>query len=144
MRIEAVTQGHGMGCGVACVAAVLGVGYEEARALFERPEQAHAGGYLCRDLVWALGRAGRTYRHKYLRSRRDPVLRRPGTIVFTRFSKAYPRGHYLVRAEGGWMNPWANYPWIAPARSELVARLPAAPVYAIFAEDFSREAGRMR
>lgn len=80
----------------------------------------------------ALNEGGANYVHKYLKDKRDLVLNRPGTIVFTRFSKAYPRGHYLVRTETGWMNPWVNFPVIAPARAALVPELPAEPIYAIY------------
>src|ERR1035437_7497914 len=130
--IKRVTQIHGMGCGVACVAAVLGIRYDVALRLFKKPQNAWTKGFMCRDLVKALNKAGFPYQHKYLKNKRDLILRVPGTIVFTRFSRAYPRGHYLVRTRKGWMNPWANFPKIAPAKSAIVARLPAQPSYAVF------------
>lgn len=130
--IKTVTQNHGLGCGVACVAAVLGISYERALGLFVNPERAWTEGFYCRDLVRALELGGKVYRYKKIQSSRDPILKREGTIVFTRFSIAYPRGHYLVRIVKGWMNPWVNYPEIAPAKSGRVARLPAPVDYAIF------------
>ncbi|MBC7465353.1 MAG: hypothetical protein H7256_05120 [Bdellovibrio sp.] len=104
--IKSVTQNHGFGCGVACVAAVIGVSYAKALGLFKNPEQAWTKGYYCPDLVLALAAGKKRYSYKYLKSNRDPVLRKVGTIVFTRFSKVYPCGHYLVRTKKGWMNPW--------------------------------------
>lgn len=130
--IKAVTQNHGLGCGVACVAAVLEVSYTKALTLFKNPKQAWTKGYYCRDLVFALEAGKRKYSYKHLKSNRDPVLRKAGTIVFTRFSEAYPRGHYFVRTKDGWMNPWLNYPEIAPAKSGFVRKLPAEASYAIF------------
>jgi hypothetical protein len=62
-------------------------------------------------------------------------LKRTGTIVFSRFSQAYPQGHYLVRTKVGWMNPWINYPEIVPARSGITKKLPARATYAIFEAD---------
>jgi hypothetical protein len=127
-----ITQNHGMGCGVACVAAVTGISYKAALRMFAKPENAWTVGYMCKDLVAALTRMGKPYAYKYLKDKDDPVLKKTGTIVFTHFSKAYPRGHYLARIKGGWMNPWVNFPEIAPARGSIVRKLPAQPIYAVF------------
>src|SRR5690242_6367850 len=126
-KIQLVTQEHTMGCGVACVASVLATTYKEALLLFKKPQNAWIRGYFCKDLVGALNRAGIRYSFKYIKYRRDPILRRAGTIVFTQFSPRYPRGHYLVRASKGWMNPWVNFPTILPAKSAWVSRLPSPP-----------------
>ena len=42
-----------------------------------------------------------------------------GVIVFLEKSEEYPMGHYLVRANDKWMNPWVNYPEINPAKSDF-------------------------
>lgn len=132
--IKKIAQKHGLGCGVACVASALNVNYDEALMLFEKPENAGTLGYLCKDLVLALAMAGKSYKHKYLKNKADAVLSVPGTIVFTRFSKAYPRGHYLIKTQKGWMNPWVNFP-DTPVQAEIVKELPAEPIYAIFSTE---------
>ncbi len=130
-KIRCVTQEHGLGCGVACVADLLGITYVEALKLFKRPQNAWTRGFCCRELVEALENAGVQSEFKTIRNRSDKLLRAPGTIVFTQFSKANPYGHYLIRVPGGWMNPWVNFPIIAPAKSGIVRRLPARASYAV-------------
>lgn len=130
--IRPVTQNHGMGCAVACVASVLRMSYQKALALFEKPENAWTVGYFCPEIVAALEKGGMEYSFKAVLNSHDPVLKTPGTIVFTEISKAYPFGHYLLKTKKGWMNPWINCPEIAPAKSALVPKLPAKPTYAIF------------
>ena len=127
LMIKKITQKHGMGCGVACVAAASGINYDDAIKLFSKPQNAWSKGYMCRDLVNALKKSKKNYRYKYLKNKRDPILKIPGTIVFTRFSKAYPHGHYLIKTSKGWMNPWINFPEITPAKSGITKRLPASP-----------------
>jgi hypothetical protein len=60
-------------------------------------------------------------------------LKVPGTIVYVEKSIKYPLGHYLVKTKQGvWMNPWKNFPSIAPAKSAFQKRLPGTPLYAIY------------
>lgn len=124
-----VTQEHGTGCAVACVAFVTGRSYRRALALFAKPERAWGRGFYCRDLVAALARAKRAYNSTAAVSRkRWPA----GTIVYVAPSRGYPLGHYLASSPRGWMNPWANFPCIAPARSAFQKKLPGRPIYAVF------------
>lgn len=112
-----VKQEHTFGCGVACVGYALGLRYRDALTLFVKPDYAWKKGYYCRDLISALGKAGVEYQHFYFRPKHKRFLSVPGVIVYTR-SPSYPAGHYLVRTPRGlWMNPWANYPSIAPVRA---------------------------
>src|SRR5439155_1668986 len=59
--IASVTQEHGAGCAVACVAFVLGTSYQEALALFKRPNHAWGRGFYCREIIEALETAGKKY-----------------------------------------------------------------------------------
>lgn len=136
MRISAgrpVVQEDLMGCGIACVAFICGVGYQAAkRRYFRGLGDADRRGYLCRDMVAALAREGKRYSSKYLKRR----MRYPeGTIVFIRRSKRYPAGHYLVRAGDAWMDPWLNLDSAAcaidKARSGFRRRLPGRAIHAI-------------
>ncbi len=121
--MKAVTQEHASGCAVACVAAVLGISYKKAIALFDNPEHAGTRGYHCREVVKALGKAGRHYAYSYVKAGRD-AIRLPGSIVFIRKSARYPIGHFLARSDGAWMDPWINFPQVNPVRSGFRKMLP--------------------
>ena len=64
---KAIAQEHGTGCGVSCVAFVLGKSYQGALKLFGRPKNATTCGYSCRDIVTALSKGGRDYSYSYLK-----------------------------------------------------------------------------
>jgi hypothetical protein len=130
--IKPITQNHILGCGVACVASIIGASYARALSLFANPTHAQTKGFYCRDLVAALKKRNKFYAYKFLKSNRDPILKKPGTIVYTLPNQKYHRGHYLVRTQNGWMNPWVNCPEIASAKSGIVKRLPAKANYAVF------------
>lgn len=133
MKKEAVVQEHGTGCGVACAAYVLGISYQAALKLFNKPAQAATVGYYAKDIVKALSRRRACYTHRYVKGASRAHLKIPGVIVYVQRSKKYPLGHYLARAEdGSWMNPWSNYPIIAPAKARFEKRLPGKPLYVIF------------
>ncbi len=103
---KVTVQQHDFGCGVACVAYVARTSYRRAISLFERPEKAETKGYMYRDLVVALDECGLSYKHRYFRPRHRNSLKIAGVIVYTKRSRKYPAGHYLVRTENGlWMNP---------------------------------------
>lgn len=128
-----VTQEHGTGCGVACTAFVLNLTYSEALYYFLKPAQAWGRGFYCREVVAALGRAGKTYTQSYVKSKGRQLLKIPGMIVFVGRSEKYPLGHYLVRTiRGDWMNPWINFPVIAPAKSGFQRRLPGKVIYVLY------------
>ncbi len=107
-----------MGCGVACVASRCGVSYSKALEWFEHPEHAWTRGYYCEEIVATLARAGFEYTFAAFNSREHHLLlNREGTLVFQAPSDEYPHGHYFLRARGGWMNPWSNYPNMIPINS---------------------------
>ncbi len=128
---EPITQEHGTGCGVACVAFVLGISYQKALGLFKNPQHAWEGkGYYCKDIIEALKKAGLDYSYKQITEL--PLTIKPGIIVFTEPSKNYPRGHYLAQTKDNkWMNPWINFPHIAPAKSGFQDKLPDKPIWII-------------
>lgn len=116
-----MTQKHGAGCAVACVAYILNTTYDKALTLFKKPEQAISRGYFCREIVIALQKGKKDYSYKKAISSNVP----PYSIVFIERSKKYPLGHYLLKTEdGSWMNPWINFPCIASAESGFQKRLP--------------------
>ena len=116
-----------MGCGVACVAFVVGRSYANALQLFSGFwGDPHRRGYGRRTLVAALRRAGESYVVRGF-GRVPPDERArwafpEGSIVFVRDDGDYRVGHYLVRVGTYWMNPWDGAyrrALPAPARSWL-------------------------
>lgn len=103
---KGVRQEDSMGCGIACVAFTAGKSYKGVKAnLIRNRRKALKQGYLCRELVEALKRAGLTYSYHYLK---HITKYKDSTIVFIKRSKKYPCGHYLVKTGKGWMDPWIN------------------------------------
>ena len=126
-----ITQEDPMGCGIACVATVLERDYTSTRRLFDT-RHAATRGYYCRDLIQALRKKGRSYRFTKAQSKNEDLLDIVGTIVFIERSKKYPEGHYLVRTQEGWMNPWINFPHITPAQSGFQKKLPGKAQWILF------------
>lgn len=127
---RSVTQEEPLGCGIACVAYICEISYKTAKKkYFKNNNRAITLGYFCKDLVTALSKAGKSY--SFMRVKKKPTFKN-GTIVFISRSKRYPMGHYLVKTDYGWMNPWINFPDIKPARSCFSKKLPGKPVYMIF------------
>jgi hypothetical protein len=129
---KVVTQEHASGCAVACVAFVLEIPYSKAIKLFKKPSRALSSGFTCKDIVQALAKKSKVYAYASLNSKNQLLLNEAGVIVFIRRSKFYPIGHFLVRSNRTWMNPWANYPKIAPAQGALQSRLPGQAIYVIY------------
>jgi hypothetical protein len=102
-----ITQEDGMGCGVACVAFVANTTYRQALMRLNE-HQASTAGYHLKELVGALYTFGRTYKHKHAKKRSNSYTYPEGAIVFINRSKKYPYGHYLVRHDAQWMDPWIN------------------------------------
>ena len=130
---KSVAQRHAMGCGVACVASVLGVSYDQSLQLFGEPKNAWTKGYSCKTIVQALSRGGKKYRFRKAHAKDcEENLTEDGTIVFTDYKGQYPSGHYLVRIKGKWMNPWVNCPDMIPVRAGFVKELPARPIWIFY------------
>ena len=107
MKEQPVTQKEPLGCGIACVAFVEKVSYKTAKTrYFNRLGDAHKTGYLCKDMVKALKRTGKTYDYRHIKGK--PKIK-DGSIVFIKRSKRYPEGHYLAKTKKGWMDPWINF-----------------------------------
>ncbi len=122
-----------MGCAVACVAMRSGLSYRDAIALFQKKESAWTRGYYCREVVEALKRAGFLYTYaKYDSKKHAPLTNREGTIVFIGAGKRYPSGHYLLKTAQGWMNPWANFPEMAPPKAAFEQKLIGRVTYLLW------------
>ena len=134
---RAVRQQDPYGCGIACVAFVNGISYNEAkRKYFRRRKDAGSRGYICKDLVKALKVAGKEYGYRYIKEGKRGF--RNGDIIFIKRSRRYPAGHYLARTRSGWMDSWINFdannPKIRNSKAGFRKRLPGKAIYAVFAK----------
>ncbi len=133
---NSITQEAGYGCGIACFAFALNVTYQQAEIMLGS-EQSNSTRFWVKDFVAALGKHGRSYCAKYVKSHIRRKIYGEGTIVLIRRSKQYPAGHYLIRHNGTWMDPWINLPIdnnLKHARSGFRRRLPGSPMYALLPE----------
>lgn len=127
--MKLIVQENEMGCGVACVAALLDISYKKADKLFPKSIQGKPK-YFCRILVKVLERAGLKYEYKYIKPRLKKKTYISGTVVFIKRSNKYPFGHYLLRVNHRWMDSWINFP-SKNRKAGLRRRLPGKPIYAI-------------
>lgn len=130
---KSVTQEFAYGCGIACYAFVLGITYKQAvQRLGEA--QAKSDRFYVKDVREELNKAGLPYGSKHIKPHNRRLIYTEGAIVLVRRSKRYPTGHYLVRHEGQWMDPWINLPRnndILKAKSGFRRRLPGVPMYVL-------------
>ena len=130
--MRAIKQEDKLGCGIACVAFILKIKYEDTRDLFadgKRRANEEANFY-CREIVRILESRTLSCEYKYLKKRLKHKIYRPNTIVFIKKSEKYPFGHYLCRSKVGWMDPWINIP-NKKIEAGFRKRLPGKPVYYI-------------
>lgn len=127
----AVRQEDQLGCGIACVAYVLGMSYKDTRNLFiDGEHKATYKGFYCRDLVTVLKWKGKNYTHRYIKKNGVQERFNNLSIVFIKRSKQYPAGHFLVKTDCGWMDPYINYPEKEP-KAGFRKDLPGVPMYVI-------------
>lgn len=130
---KSITQEFDYGCGIACYAFALDLDCRQAVAKLGA-EQAISTRFYVKDLTLALNKGGASYISKHVKPRIGKRIYEEGTIVLIRRSKNYPTGHYLIRHNGAWMDPWINLQQdknILNATSGFRKRLPGAPMYAI-------------
>lgn len=130
---ESITQEFDYGCGIACFAFALEMTYQEA-AKYLGMTQANSNRFWVKDFKTAVKSLGKDYVSKYMKPSMVRKIYKEGTIVLIRRSKQYPTGHYLIRHQGHWMDPWINLPLssdIKYAKSGFRKRLPGKPMYAL-------------
>lgn len=126
-----VVQEDDFGCGVACVANLLNISYKQTLYLFDQPNKSRTEGFWCREIVAALRNAGIDSKCKYVSPRARYQIYQSGTIVYIARDKKHPTGHYLLRKNNLWLDPWINFPEL-PRMAGLRNRLFGNPIYAIF------------
>jgi len=119
-----VSQLDEWGCGVACAASALKISYVEAkRRLIKvkgRDIDEEPFGLELEPILEVLKNGGKAFR-TVNNGRNLPI----GSIVFLseELGKYAGSGHYLLKTNDGWMNPWGNFPESKP-RAEYQTRLP--------------------
>lgn len=102
-----VPQKHMWGCGIACVASRLGISYEYAKERLEKIKgkgiNAYPHGLDLDPIVHVLRRSRiKVVADWYAKS--FPT----GTIAYISGERPYKDGHYVLKVDGGWMDPWIN------------------------------------
>jgi len=130
---KSITQEFDYGCGVACFAFVTNLTYKQAVKALGR-QQTIKHGWRPSDLTNALNDSGQKYKNKYVKKSDASQTYPAGTIVLIERSEDYKVGHYLVRHNGKWMDPWINMTQdsiLAHAKSGFREELPGRPMYAL-------------
>lgn len=130
-----VVQEDDYGCAVACVAFVLNIEYQKALRLFPKGKSRvkMGGDFYVREIAAILNSQGKHYRQRYIKSYKKKHVSREGSIILIARNNRYTTGHYLVRHNGTWMDPWINlvqYPRAAGWR----LRLPGRAMMGVFDE----------
>lgn len=132
--MKPVVQEHPYGCGVACVANILNIGYSDALRLFgpEGPHKAETFGFYLHELCMALRKAGwDAYWVESQETKQLPRHDRLYSIVYLQPTPEMPAGHYLVKEHAGWYNSWINYPEY-PIKAGVQKQLPGRTQFLIF------------
>ena len=119
-----------MGCAAACAASILGISYKKALNKFKK-NHASTRGYYCKEIIDVLGK---NYTYSKVNDKTRKFVNKMGSMVFIKHSKKYPAGHYLLKTKKGWMNPWANYPKINPAKAGFNKKLPGEAQWVIYSK----------
>ena len=89
-----------MGCGVACVASLLGISYRESLNLFNR-KHANVPNFYCKEIVNILKNRKLNYRYNKVTKKTEQHIHKIGSIVFIRKSEKYFYGHFLLKTKRG-------------------------------------------
>lgn len=129
---KSITQEYDYGCGVACFAFATHMSYQQA-AKHLGYTQANSPRFYVKDLIKALNSAGEQYASRHIKAGARAGYPE-GSIVLIRRAKLYPAGHYLIRHNCAWMDPWINLPYnkdVGQAQSGFRKRLPGQAMYII-------------
>ena len=122
-KFRLVRQLDEWGCGVACVASLLGISYKKAKAALVDIKGREIDSRPYGLSLRALSRLVPTHTKMY-REARDLSHCPVGTIAFlSEESGRYAgSGHYILKTHLGWMDPWSNsgkLPRVAKYRSRI-------------------------
>lgn len=131
--MKPVKQEDGLGCAVACVAFILGITYQKGLLLFEDGgiRVTDKANFYCPEIVKILNSKEKNYKWKRLKSISVDLIYLNYSIVFIKRSLKYTYGHFLVRYNKAWMDPWINLP-DKNIKAGFRDRLPGKPTYVIY------------
>jgi hypothetical protein len=115
--------------------------YSQVLEKFERDFYQVTRGIKVFDLVKFINNTGLNYTNRFFNHNdynKEEAVRFsmiPNSITLIRKNEKYPVGHYLLRIEGGWVDPWVNYPSINIVHAGVVAELPGEPWYVAYPND---------
>jgi len=135
---KSITQEFDYGCGIACFAFATNLTYKQV-VNYLGQQQAFSTRFWVKDLTSALNTYGTKYVSKHVNAKVRKLIYRENAIVLIRRSKHYPAGHYLIRHNKKWMDPWINLlvdKDIKNAVSGYRKRLPGSPMYVIFPVEY--------
>ncbi len=131
---QPIVQKHNFSCGLACLSFLINQSYNNLVSKFGL-KKAQTKGFYCREIVEYLSKEDYRAEYHYLNKKWRRRIYSEGTIVFVRRGKKYPFGHYLIRYQNQWMDPWINFlknKKIDNAVAGFRKRLPEKPIYGIF------------
>ena len=131
--MKAVKQEDRLGCAVACAAFVLSIPYSESLKLFKDGQRRvkEEANFYCHEIVKILKGKGLNYSWVKLNKENAEVINQDFSIVFIKTSSKYPFGHFLVRYQDKWMDPWINLP-DGKINAGFRDKLPGDPTYAVY------------
>ena len=102
-----IKQEDAMGCGIACVAYILCISYKEAVDLFIETYKRETLGFTSKDITKAIKMFGITYKSVYV-GREKKLKIENNSIIYVPKCDYFPYGHYLVKIQNGYMDPFIN------------------------------------
>ena len=138
------------GCGIACIANLLNKTYDEVKRDFENKFYKIDRGVKIFDIVNYLKTLGLEYKskffnqseeHKHKRNEASTFSHIPNSITLIAKSDVYIVGHYLLRIENGWIDPWINIRFapLAHAKAGVRKELPGNAWYVLYPIDLHRK-----
>ena len=150
------------GCGIACIANLLSLSYDEVKIDFENIFYKIDKGVNIADIVRYLDTKGLKYKSKFfkrtnslsagdsgklnrkildeasvikMREDMNKYSKISGSITLITKNEKYPIGHYLLRIKDGWIDPWLDLPSIDNVRAGVRDELPDDPWYVLYPID---------
>ena len=129
------------GCGIACMANLLGKPYNSVKKDFESKFYTIERGVKIFDIVNYLKSHGLQYKskffnqnpkHKSKKGEADKFSRIENSITIIVKNKKYPTGHYLLKTKKGWVDPWYDFPSIDNVRAVVRSELPGKLRYVLY------------
>ena len=131
-RYRPVVQIDEWGCGVACIASLLNISYEDAYWLARQEKgesiSSRSPGLEIHHIAMILQQKGIHVVADWQERKDFPV----GTILFLEGPGPYDGGHYILRVDKGWMDPWVNIHNPDEARqAKIIKNYPVRTIFSV-------------